>query len=452
MPTAKGKNRRIVIGVTGGIAAYKIPWLVREFVRAGASVRCVMTEAAREFVTPLTLSTLSGHDVVTGTFPPSDDPGRLAGTWHIDLGLWGEVLIVAPATANVVARLAHGSADDPVSTLALSFRGPVLVCPAMDLDMWNHPATQENVSALREMGYTVMPPAEGELASGLAGAGRLPDEAAIAAAAGRLIGDAGRDLEGKKILVTAGPTREAIDPVRFLSNRSSGKMGFAIASAAASRGASVTLVAGPVSMRTPRMVERIDVESASEMQKAVMKRAASAHAVIMAAAVADYTPAAPSKTKLKKSRATGQGRNGSDSRRNDGGGFDAVRWKETPDILAGLTATVRCPVVGFALETDNESRNAAVKLKEKRVSLLVMNNPLKAGAEFGGDTNIATIFHKGGRREKLSRMSKFDLANEILDRLSPLMRSKRSAAPASSNATKRSTRTRADRRRKTGKA
>src|SRR6185503_12618518 len=235
------KGRQIVIGITGGIAAYKIPFLVREFVQRGASVRALMTESAAKFVTPLTHSTLSGSDTIVGTFP-SPGSGHEGKTWHIDIALRADLMVIAPATANVIAKLAHGIADDAVTTLALAFRNAILVCPAMDLDMWDHRATQANVATLREMGYEVLNPAEGELASGLTGAGRLPETVRIADAAEAIVTGVRRDLEGTRILVTAGPTLEPIDPVRYIGNRSSGKMGYAIAAAAARRGATVTLV------------------------------------------------------------------------------------------------------------------------------------------------------------------------------------------------------------------
>jgi phosphopantothenoylcysteine decarboxylase/phosphopantothenate--cysteine ligase len=322
-------------------------------------------------------------------------------------------MVIAPATANVVAKLAHGIADDAVTTIALAFRKEILVCPAMDHDMWEHAATQRNAATLREMGYDVLPPEEGELASGLKGPGRLPEIVRIADAAETIVNGSRRDLLGKKVLVTAGPTHEAIDPVRYIGNRSSGKMGFAIATAAARRGADVTLIAGPVHLSTPRGVKRVDVESASEMHREVMKRSGKQDAVVMAAAVADFTPATVSDRKIKK---TALGKDG----------ILRVELTPTKDILLSLTQAKSRPVVaGFALETHDETRNALKKLKEKGPDLLVLNNPLKEGSSFGGDTNAVTFFWKSGRSEKLRRLPKFEVANALLDRLKPMLSKKR---------------------------
>jgi phosphopantothenoylcysteine decarboxylase/phosphopantothenate--cysteine ligase len=410
------KGKQIVIGVTGGIAAYKIPFLVREFVGRGAAVRVLMTESAAKFVSPLTLSTLSGSDAIVGTFP-SPGSGHSGKTWHIDLARGGDIMVIAPATANVAAKLAHGIADDAVTTLALAFRKEILVCPAMDHDMWDNPATQRNVAALRESGYDVLDPEEGELASGLTGPGRLPEIGRIADAAERIVDGSRRDLEGTRILVTAGPTHEAIDPVRFIANRSSGKMGYAVAMAASKRGAEVTLVSGPVRLGTPRGVKRIDVESAAEMLREVMRLRSRADAVVMAAAVADFTPAAVSDRKIKKSALAGEG-------------VLRLELKPTKDILSALTSGgKKQPVVAFALETHDEAKNARLKLKEKRPDLLVLNNPLREGSAFGGDTNAVTFFSKGGRAEKLRKLPKFDVANRLLDRLRPMLAKGRRARP-----------------------
>ncbi len=402
------KNKHILVGVTGGIAAYKIPFLVRELKKAGAAVRIVMTEAATQFVTPLVLSTLSGEKVVVGTFPDAASGAIDAGTWHIELGRWADLMLIAPATANLAAKLAHGYADDAVSTLALAARCPLVISAAMDVDMLRHSATQENLTRLRELGYTVLPPEEGELASGLTGPGRLPEITAIVRAVDEVLDSARRDLLGKKILVTAGPTREALDPVRFLGNRSSGKMGFALANAAALRGAEVTLVAGSVSMPAPRNVRRIDVETADQMLGAVTKEFGKAHALIMAAAVSDFKPAQFSRGKIKKEKL----------------GLDGmtIRLKRTPDILGTLSAKKhRAVIVGFALETDHGLRNAKTKLKEKKLDLIVLNNPLTDGAGFNTDTNVVTIISKSGKVERLAKMPKFDVANRILDRLAKML-------------------------------
>ena len=402
------KNKHILLGVTGGIAAYKIPLLVRECVNRGAVVRIVMTEAAKEFVTPLTLSTLSGQQVIVGTFPDQTSGTISAGTWHIDLGRWAHVMLIAPATANVLAKLAHGYADNAVSTLALAVRCPVVLAPAMDTDMWLHQATQQNVMGLEEMGYRVLPPDEGDLASGLVGPGRLPEIGKLIEALEEVCSNAHQDLNGKTILVTAGPTYEAIDPVRFLDNRSSGKMGFAIANAASQRGAKVTLVTGRVSRATPRHVKRIEIESADQMYRAVMSHRKKKDAIVMAAAVADYAPARVSSRKLKKEEHPGS--------------TLMLELKKTKDILQELGRKKSGAIlVGFALETENGLRNAKRKLKEKNLDLIVLNNPLAGGAGFEVDTNVVTIIPKRGKIEKLKKMSKFSVANQILDRVARML-------------------------------
>ncbi len=398
------RKKHILLGVTGGIAAYKIPLLVREFKKAGADVRIVMTEAAKEFVTPLTLSTLSGEDVLIGTFP-KESGGVLKGkTWHIHLAEWADVLLIAPATANLIAKLAHGISDDAVTTLSLAFHKSVVVSPAMDADMWKHTATERNVTTLRETGYTVLPPDEGELASGLIGPGRLPELNVIIEAVDVVLEKSNQDLRGKNIVVTAGPTREAIDPVRYICNRSSGKMGFAIANVAAQRGAKVTLISGPVTLPTPRNVQRVDVESAEDMYRATMKYRNKADVIIMSAAVADFTPEKPSATKIKKG-----GKNDS---------VPSIELRKTKDILSELTKTKnKTIVVGFALETDHALANAKKKLKEKRADFIVLNNATEEGAGFNTETNIITILSKRGKVERLKKMLKFDTAHEILNRV-----------------------------------
>ena len=402
------RNKHILVGVTGGIAAYKIPLLVRELKKAGAAVRVVMTEAAKEFVTPLTLSTLSGGRVIVGTFPDAASSSVDAGTWHVELGRWADLMLVSPATANVVSKLAHGTADDAVTTLALAVRCPVVVSPAMDVDMLQHSATQENLTRLREIGYTVLPPEEGELASGLSGPGRLPEISSIVKAVSDVLSSAHHDLRGKKILVTAGPTYEPIDPVRFIGNRSSGKMGFSLANAAAQRGASVTLVAGRVSLPTPRNVRRVDVESSDEMLQAVIRQSRKVDAVIMAAAVSDFAPVKFTPTKIRKETLNGEL-------------FD-LKLKKTKDVLKELTRkNQHSVVVGFALETRDGIRNAKKKLKDKKLDLIILNNPTQRGAEIGGDTNVVTIISKSGNIERLKKMHKFDVANRILDRISKML-------------------------------
>ena len=402
----KGKN--ILIGVTGGIAAYKVPVLIRELRKSGANVRVVMTESAVKFVTPVTLSTLSSSEVVVGTFPDEERSSVNMSTWHITLGQWADAMLIAPATANTIAKLAHGYADNAVTTLALALRCPLIISPAMDADMWLHPTTEKNVLSLRETGSIILPPEEGELASGLVGPGRLPEYQSIIKAIDATLSGSSKDLKGKKILITAGPTREALDPVRYIGNRSSGKMGFALANVAALRGADVTLVAGPVNLQTPRNVQRIDVESADQMYRSVMKQRKGKHAVIMAAAVADFTPKKVSSKKIKKEEL--------------GSSDVSVELKKTKDILSDLSLEKNHgKLIGFSLETNNELQNAKKKLKEKKLDLIILNNPLKDGAAFGSDTNIITIISKNGKVEKLNKMSKFEAANQILSRVAKIL-------------------------------
>lgn len=402
------KTKHILVGVTGGIAAYKIPFLIRELKKNGADVRVVMTDASKEFVTPLTLSTLSANDVIIGMFPEATSRDKRTGTWHIELSRWADLMIIAPATANVVAKLANGEAENAVTTLALAVTCPVIVSPAMDVDMWHHPITQGNVQKLKELGYIILPPEEGELASGLKGPGRLPEVHTLLQAVFDVVREIRRDLKQKKLLITAGPTFEPIDPVRYIGNRSSGKMGFSLAAAAAQRGADVTLISGSVSLPTPRHVKRIDTETAQEMYRAVMKHRNGKDAIIMAAAVADFTPSHRSDKKIKK----------------QGNVQDLLKIELTPtkDILAGIASQKgKTILVGFALETHNELEYARKKLKEKKLDLVVLNNPLQDGAAFGADTNIVTLLSKKGKVEKFKKMMKFDVANVILDRVVKLL-------------------------------
>jgi phosphopantothenoylcysteine decarboxylase/phosphopantothenate--cysteine ligase len=400
------KGKHILLGVTGGIAAYKSAWLVREFVKAGADVQVVMTRAATQFVTPLTLSTLSKHPVITEMFPPVTDQSTEQWTKHIDLALWGDVMLIAPATANTMAKIVHGLADNFLSTLVLALRCPLVVAPAMDVDMYRNETTQHNIDCLKQSGCFVIDPDEGELASGLSGPGRLPEIERLIAYTDDLLEKVHQDLKGKKVLVTAGPTQEPIDPVRYLGNRSSGKMGFAVANAAALRGAEVTLVSGPVQLRTPRNTKRIDVETTNEMKEAVEKEFPSADIVVMSAAVADFAPAETSTEKIK--------RDTSDHR--------TLLLKKNPDILKKLgELKTRQIIVGFALETNDGLANAKLKLASKNLDAIVLNNPNDDGAGFGTDTNVVTVITQDGKANQLPRMSKFDVANEILNRVAPLL-------------------------------
>ena len=397
-------GRRLVLGVTGSIAAYKAAELTRVLVREGAEVQPVLTPSAERFIPALTLSTLAKRDTIVSLFPEvGSDPD--AWTRHVELGLWADAVLVAPATAQTIARLAAGLCDDMLTAIVLSARCPVLVCPAMDHDMWRHPATRANIETLRSYGYALLPPEHGELASGLVGEGRLPEPAAIARwVAERLERAAGAGpLAGRKVLVTAGPTREALDPVRFLSNGSTGAMGFAIAAAAARRGARVVLIAGPVVLPTPAGVERVDVVSADEMNDAA-GRHGDADLVFAAAAVADYAPAHPHEQKQHKS---------------DDASDLVLSLRRTPDVLAGLGERRRDDqvLVGFALETHDGEASARSKLERKRLDFIALNYANEAGSGFGSSTNRVVLIGADGSREELPAMPKVELAEVLLDRV-----------------------------------
>jgi phosphopantothenoylcysteine decarboxylase/phosphopantothenate--cysteine ligase len=387
-------GRRVALGVSGGIAAYKAAELARLLVRAGAELRVVMTHAAAEFVGPLTFESLSGRPVTRSLFEVG---GEAIG--HIELADWAELLLIAPATANLLARLAQGLADDVLTTVALACRAPLLVAPAMNVNMWQHPATQQNLKTLLERGVRRVGPDEGDLACGWVGAGRMAEPLEILAAARDLLGP--RALFGERVLVTAGPTHEAIDPVRFISNRSTGKMGFAIAAEAAAQGASVTLIAGPTAQPTPAGVTRIDVVSAAELRAAVLARCDEATLVVMAAAVADERPAAPAAQKLKK---TGTPR--------------ALTLQPTEDVLAELGAraytNARPILVGFAAETEHVLEHAAQKLERKRCDLIVANDVSQADAGFATDTNRVLLLRRGAPPEPLPLLDKRQVAGRIL--------------------------------------
>ncbi|MGA9408359.1 MAG: bifunctional phosphopantothenoylcysteine decarboxylase/phosphopantothenate--cysteine ligase CoaBC [Bacteroidota bacterium] len=400
------KDKKILLGITGGISVYKMCTVVRLLKKAGARVRVLMTQSATQFVTPLTFSTLSQEEVITSLWPVSDRTSTHASIEHINLGLWADVMLIAPATANTIAKIVHGIADDILSSTVLALRCPLLIAPAMDVDMYLNEATQKNLSALRERGYHILPAAEGELASGLTGPGRLPEPDAIVAFVDSIIKKTPLDLKGKKILVTAGPTQEPIDPVRFIGNRSTGKMGFAIANAAAQRGADVTLISGPVALGTPKNVSRVDVETAEQMHEAVTKHAKKCDAIIMSAAVADYAPKRPAANKIKKSESM-EGL--------------TLELKPTSDILRDLGAKKNGTVlVGFALETQDELKNAKDKLRKKNLDFIVLNSTRDEGSAFGSDTNVVTVISKDGKSERLSKMPKFDVATEILNRVAML--------------------------------
>lgn len=409
------RHKRVILGVGGGIAAYKSAELVRLLTRAGATVHVIMTAAAQQFITPLTLQALSGHPVGTELF----DLTRESQISHIALADQADLLLVAPATADLLARLALGLGDDLLTTVALACRARVLLAPAMNVNMWEHPQVQEHLQRLRQRGAQVVGPEAGELACGWVGAGRLAEPQAICAAAtALLVGSERRDLSGRRILVTAGPTFEALDPVRFIGNRSSGKMGFALAAAAARRGAEVTLVAGPVHLPTPPQVRRIDVESAAEMAAAVLPAAhpspGAAEVIVMCAAVADFRPAVVATDKLKKQVL---------------GPRPTVELVPTVDILAELGRT-RAPggplLVGFAAETTAVEDYARRKLVEKRCDVIIANDVAAPGSGFGVDTNRVTLFADAGpgqppRVLPLPLLTKVETAERIWDHLASLL-------------------------------
>jgi phosphopantothenoylcysteine decarboxylase/phosphopantothenate--cysteine ligase len=412
---------RITLGVTGGVAAYKSAELVRRLQQEGHTVQVVMTRAAREFITPLTFAALSGQKVITDLFgaegSASGEANLESAIEHIAVAQRTDLLLVAPATADILAKFARGIADDFLSTLYLASTAPVVVAPAMNVNMWQHVATQENLATLRTRGVRIVEPGEGYLACGMTGPGRLAGQEEIVKAVQDVL-EAGRDLAGETVLVTAGPTCEDIDPVRFLTNRSSGKMGYAVAEAAARRGAKVILVSGPTSLEVPQGVERQDVRSTREMLDAVLKNFGHASIGIFAAAVADFRPAETSASKIKRGKES-----------------VALRLEPNPDILATVARDKgERLVVGFAAETENVAENARKKLTQKNADLIVANDVTVEGAGFDYDTNIVTLFSRDGRDLPLPRMSKAEVANKILDealRLRGVLRGKSASHRAS---------------------
>lgn len=397
------KGRKIIIGISAGIAAYKICNLVRLFIKAGAEVRVIMTPSAVNFVSPLTLSILSKNPVIINMFPEGDmskSETVNAGTWHITNGIWADMFVLAPATANTIAKINAGISDNFLLSAILAARCPVVVVPTMDEDMYNNSATQRNIKALRNDGYRILEPVEGELASGIYGMGKMPEPEEIFKFVEEQFYE--KNLKGKKILVTAGPTRQPIDAVRYLSNYSSGKMGFEIAKAAYLRGAEVVLITGPSALQHRKGVTRIDVETGDEMLDAVKKNMKGINAAIMSAAVSDFKPKAVMKHKIKKEE--------TEKEYN-------LELIKTTDILGYMGKNKKgFRLVGFALETDNGLENAKKKLKYKNLDMIVLNDPNVEGAGFGTDTNVATLINKTSVKV-LEKMTKFELANEILDRL-----------------------------------
>lgn len=391
---------RITLGVTGGVAAYKAAELVRRLQQEGHSISVVMTRAAREFVTPLTFAALSGQKVITDLFGDSSSGGANleSAIEHIAVAQRTDLLLVAPATADIIAKFARGVADDFLTTLYLACTAPVVIAPAMNVNMWNHAATQENVGTLRARSVKIVEPDEGYLACGMTGPGRLAGLEDILGAV-REVTKALRDLEGETVLVSAGPTREDLDPVRYITNRSSGKMGYAVAEAAAKRGAKVILISGPVILETPAGVERVDVRTAEEMRRAVAERFPEASIAVLAAAVSDYRPAELRAEKIKKSNTP-----------------LAISLEPTTDILAEVaTRKGQKIVVGFAAETDQVAENARKKLASKNADLMVANDVTAEGAGFDSDTNVVTLFSRDGRDLALPKMPKSEVAERVLD-------------------------------------
>lgn len=391
------KGKHIILGITGGIAAYKCATLTRLLVKAGSEVQVIMTPNAKQFIQPLTLSTLSGKPVISEFFTAN------TGQWnsHVDLGLWADALIIAPATASTIGKMANGVADNMLVTTYLSAKAPVFVAPAMDLDMMRHPSTVRNLELLRSYGNHIIEPAEGELASHLIGKGRMEEPENILKALDRFFA-AKEDLKGKRVLITAGPTVEKIDPVRYISNFSSGKMGFALAEECASRGAEVTLVAGPVTLKTPEgNIERIDVTTAVEMHDAVMKALPQSDAVILCAAVADYRVENVADSKIKREKTQNP----------------VIQLTPNPDIARAVGQAKRPDqvTVGFALETDNEQANAQGKLERKNLNFIVMNSLRDKNAGFQVDTNKVTIITDRGETIEGECKSKRDVARDITD-------------------------------------
>lgn len=390
-------GRKIIVGITGGIAAYKTAFLIRDLVSNGAEVKVAVTPSALSFITPLTLSTLSQNDIIVNTFPDSNS--SYSNTWHIDVATWADLMIIAPATINTVAKIVNGFADNALTTLVTALRCPLIIAPAADMDMYQNPITQKNIKTLSDLGYFVVEAEEGFLASGLTGKGRIADLSKILDAAEIVLKGYKKDLTGRKILVTAGPTQEDIDPVRFITNRSSGKMGYQIAKSAFLRGADVTLISGPSSEKIYPEIKKVNIKSADEMYKAVQQEIEENEILIMSAAVADYTPAEKKSTKIKKED-----------------NFQNIELTKTVDILSAVNKENKF-IVGFALETDNEIEHAKKKLTQKGLDMIVLNSLREAGSGFEIDTNKITIINKRLDVTDLPLLTKFETANQILNQI-----------------------------------
>lgn len=394
------KGKKIVLGITGSIAAYKSCLIIRALIKHGAEVQVVITPSGKEFITPITLSALTHKPVISEFFSQRD------GTWHshVDLGLWADAMLIAPCTASTLGKMAHGVADNMLITTYLSMKAPVFIAPAMDLDMYQHPSTQANLQQLKSYGNHIIEPASGFLASGLEGKGRMEEPERIVEQLDKFFNSTA-DLQGKHIMITAGPTYEKIDPVRFIGNYSSGKMGYALAEECYRRGAEVTLISGPVSLSCSEGIKRIDVESCEDMYEQAIKAFPQHHAAILCAAVADFKPENVAETKIKREK------------------DDLfLRLKPTQDISStlGKMKTSDQHIVAFALETNNEELNAKQKLEKKNADFIVMNSTRNPGTTFQSDENQITIIHKEGKKE-YAKKPKTDVAKDIVDELATLL-------------------------------
>ena len=394
------KGKKIVLGITGSIAAYKSCLIIRALIKHGAEVQVVITPSGKEFITPITLSALTHKPVISEFFSQRD------GTWHshVDLGLWADAMLIAPCTASTLGKMAHGVADNMLITTYLSMKAPVFIAPAMDLDMFQHPSTQANLQQLKSYGNHIIEPASGFLASGLEGKGRMEEPERIVEQLDKFFNPTA-DLQGKHIMITAGPTYEKIDPVRFIGNYSSGKMGYALAEECYRRGAEVTLISGPVSLSCSEGIKRIDVESCEEMYEQAIKAFPQQHAAILCAAVADFKPENVAETKIKREK------------------DDLfLRLKPTQDIAStlGKMKTSDQRIIAFALETNNEELNAKHKLEKKNADFIVMNSTRNPGTTFQSDENQITIIHKEGKKE-YAKKPKTDVAKDIVDELATLL-------------------------------
>ena len=394
------KDKKIIVGITGGIAAYKTCEIVRRLKKLGAQIIVIMTQNAQKFITPLTLETLSENEVVTEMFPQE----RMVGVRHVNLANWADLILIAPATANIIGKIKAGIADDILSTVLISTKSTVLISPAMNVNMYENRIFQENMEYLKKIGYLFIEPETGALACGT-GKGRLPEPVVIVGEVVKIL-TGEKDLEGKSILVTAGRTEEPLDPVRYISNRSSGKMGYAITEAARKRGARVTLISGPSNLTAPGEVNFIPVKTALEMFKAIKAQFGKTDALIMTAAVSDFVPSVVSKDKIKRTDEE-----------------VLLKLKPSVDILKELGKRKKKKIlVGFSLETKDEIENSKRKLKEKNLDLIVVNNPNVPGAGFEVDTNQVSIIDKRGKGEKLSLLSKKEVAEKVLDKVSGLLK------------------------------